>query len=287
MGILGEVRKGVVAVRPLRALVYGLPGIGKSTFAAGAPGALFLDAEHGTLGLDVARVEINRWKDLQDVLRELMGEHAYKTVILDTVDAVERMLVDEVCRQADAQTIDNVGGGFGRGWTRVEARWNSVLEQLANLQHARGLNVILLAHCNASTFSDPAGEDYTRWQLRLNKKLKESTTGWVDEMLFATYDVEKDKKTRKGKGGDRVLRTEWRPGFDAKNRRDLPFEIALDWDAFKQALVASMPAKKSEPVKVQSESVGPDSFGGSDEDSHYASSKQGLAAGGFDYPVSE
>lgn len=243
MSILSTVKQGVVAQRPLRCLVYGLPGIGKSTFAAGAPDALYLDAEHGTLGLDVARVEIARWADFSAALRELKGEHPYRTVVVDTVDALERMLVESVCEDAHSSSIDKVGGGYGRGWTRVEARWCRVLDELAELQHRRRLNVILLAHCTASTFNDPAGEDYTRWSLRLNKKIKEQTVGWVDEQLFATYSVQTEKGSRKAKkDGRRVLRTEWRPGADAKNRRDLPFEIPLSWDAFRGHLAKHVKA---------------------------------------------
>jgi len=40
---------------PLRAVVYGVEGIGKSTLASQFPDALVLDTEDGTRHLDVAR----------------------------------------------------------------------------------------------------------------------------------------------------------------------------------------------------------------------------------------
>ena len=42
--------------KPLRLLVIGVDGVGKSTFAAAAPSPIFLDAEDGSNNLDVARL---------------------------------------------------------------------------------------------------------------------------------------------------------------------------------------------------------------------------------------
>ena len=41
--------------RPERILLYGVEGVGKSTFASNAPRAIFLDIEEGTKHLDVER----------------------------------------------------------------------------------------------------------------------------------------------------------------------------------------------------------------------------------------
>ena len=45
--------------------IYGGPGIGKTTLAASAPDPVFLDLEHGTRQIDVARTgEIDTWDHL-------------------------------------------------------------------------------------------------------------------------------------------------------------------------------------------------------------------------------
>jgi len=52
-------------------LIYGKPKIGKSTFAASFPNALFLDTEGGLQSLSVHRVPIHNWKDLLTACGEL------------------------------------------------------------------------------------------------------------------------------------------------------------------------------------------------------------------------
>jgi hypothetical protein len=49
---LAAVRRGPIA-EPMRVLLYGVEGIGKSTFGAAAPAPIFLGAEDGTAELDV------------------------------------------------------------------------------------------------------------------------------------------------------------------------------------------------------------------------------------------
>jgi hypothetical protein len=52
----------------VRAVIYGVEGIGKSTFAAGLPSPLFLDLEKGTGHLDVARADVETWQELETAL---------------------------------------------------------------------------------------------------------------------------------------------------------------------------------------------------------------------------
>jgi hypothetical protein len=240
VSLLGTVQRGRVAARPLRMLVYGVPGVGKSTLVADAPEPIFADAEQGTLGLDVARVPIARWGALVDLVAELReSKHSYKSLVLDTLDAIERLLAVAVCADNDSATIEDVGGGYGKGWTQVAERWDRLMQDLAALQAERRMNVIALAHANVETFRDPAGADWQRWTLRLAKKSSAAWLGWSEEVLFATRDVQSGKRERgKGKGGERVLYTEWAPGREAKNRRNLPGRLPLDWQALAAALRA-------------------------------------------------
>ena len=50
-----NVTSGIVA-RPVKCCVYGVEGIGKSTFASQFPDPLFFDLDGGTSRLDVKRV---------------------------------------------------------------------------------------------------------------------------------------------------------------------------------------------------------------------------------------
>ena len=61
-------------------------------------------------------------------------------------------------------------------------------------------------------------------------------------MLFARFETELVKisgsKPRARGKGNRIMYTESRPGWDAKNRFNLPFCMALDWKTFGDAIRA-------------------------------------------------
>ena len=60
---------------PQRCLITGVPGVGKSTFAAGAPDALFLQLERGVDHLDVHKTELlKEWSDVEAALTYLIQE---------------------------------------------------------------------------------------------------------------------------------------------------------------------------------------------------------------------
>ena len=56
MGMLDTIQSGREA-RPPRLLVYGQEGIGKSSFAASAPGAIFIQTEDGLGEIVQAKVK--------------------------------------------------------------------------------------------------------------------------------------------------------------------------------------------------------------------------------------
>lgn len=235
-GLLARVQRGVVADRPLRLFVYGVEGVGKSTFAAGAREPIFLDCEQGTLGLAVERAAIGSWRDLRDAVRDLTHEqHGYRTAVVDTADAADRLCQAHVCAAHNWSGIEDPG--YGKGWTAVVEEWARLLADLEVLQAKRAMNVVLLGHASVESFSDPAGAEWKRWAPRLPRKVSDVLKGWVEGLLFATRKVQSDRRDKgRGRGGERVLVTEWSPGADAKNRRQLPPVLPLDWAALAAAL---------------------------------------------------
>ncbi len=74
---------------PLKMLVYGVEGIGKSTLAAEMPSPVWIDAEGGTNQLPVARLpRPTSWAMLLDEVRAVRdGEVPCSTLVVDTADA--------------------------------------------------------------------------------------------------------------------------------------------------------------------------------------------------------
>lgn len=235
---LGTVVRGKVD-SPSRTTIFGVEGIGKSSFAAGAPGVLFLDAEKGTTKLDVARVDVDSWPHLFAWVDELTrAEHDYKTIAFDTLDAMEQMCWRHLCETRRWDGID--APGYGTGYTAALEQWRELLSRLERLQTKRGVDVIFCAHALVKPFKNPEGDDYERYTLRLHEKSAGLLKGWCYTVLFAQYEtfaVKNEKKQYKGvSSGNRLIRTQRTAAWDAKNRDDLPESLPLDWQAFADAV---------------------------------------------------
>ena len=71
---------------PIKALIYGEPGVGKSTFANSAPNPIFISAEGGLKHLECSKVNVSSFEDVRDALTALREQdHKFKTVVLDPI----------------------------------------------------------------------------------------------------------------------------------------------------------------------------------------------------------
>lgn len=256
MNLLSRVIRGKID-KPFLVLIHGAPGVGKSTFAADAPNAIFLGTEDGTSSLDVARLpEITSLKAARTALHALLTEsHDFQTLVIDSLDWLEPMVFAEVCEEAGATSIEEAHGGWGKGYVAALAKWREVIELVSRVRNEKGMNVVLIAHSQVKKFDDlKENKTFDRWTLKLNEKASALWQEFVDTVLFATYQVatkkDEQNKVRAYSDGSRVMFTGWRPGFVAKNRYNLPQELALSWDAFAEAAKAGKPA---DPATLKTE----------------------------------
>ena len=219
---------------PVRCVLYGVEGIGKTTLAAQFPTPLFLDTEDGTKQLEVDRVACQDWPSLRGAVAELAVEkHGYQTIVIDSIDWAERALVEFVCKQDGKKSIEDYG--FGKGYTVVAEHMGRFVEGLDNL-HRAGLHVLLVAHAKVQRTSPPDQTDgYDRYELRLSKQVSPIVKEWADALLFANYRmrlIEGSDGKRKAIGGkDRVVYAERAAAYDAKNRYGLGEELPMTIEA--------------------------------------------------------
>jgi hypothetical protein len=130
--VLSAISRGRIE-KPNRVLVYGYPAIGKSTFASSAPSPIFLPAEEGTNHLDVTRFpRPERWSDLFDALETLTSEpHEFKTLVVDTLDALEPLNFKAVCEAAGKRSIADFP--HGAGYVAANDQWRLLLARLERL----------------------------------------------------------------------------------------------------------------------------------------------------------
>jgi hypothetical protein len=225
---------------PRRVLVYGTHGIGKSTFGAQAPSPIFVQTEDGLGEIDCDKFPLaSSYPDAMKALEALYSEsHPYRTVVVDSLDWLERLIWAEVCRQRSVESIEDIG--YGKGYVFALTHWREFLAGLDALRNDRGMTVVLIAHAKIERFENPETDSYDRYVPRLHKLASQIIQEWCDEVLFATYKVYTkqtdegfSRKRTKGIGtGERVLYTTERPAYVAKNRLNLPEELPLDWQAY-------------------------------------------------------
>lgn len=213
-----------------RIVVYGPEGIGKSTLASLFPKPLFLDCEGGTKQLDIDRIEVNSMEDIKRSLAlGLAGP--YDTIVVDTADWCERIVITDMLRRDGHQSIEDYG--YGKGYTEAQNQFAKLLSAFTVAINA-GIHIVLLAHAQVIKFEKPGeAQPFDRWQLKLTKKSLPLLKEWSDMLLFLDWDVrvatnEKTKKSRGVGGKTRLLHTQHSATFDSKNRHQLPEKIAWD-----------------------------------------------------------
>ena len=212
---------------PQRILLYGPGGIGKSTLASLAPGAVMIDIESGTRDLDVERIEsIESFADLRTCLQgDALNGHG--TVVIDSATKAEELAVAhtlETVKHEKGMPVSNIEGyGFGKGYQHV---YDTFLLLLADLdrQTRAGRNVILIAHDCIESVPNPVGDDWIRYEPHLQRpksgkaSIRNRIIQWADHVLFVGYDVVAED----GKGRGSGTRTIWpieQPSHIAKSRR--------------------------------------------------------------------
>jgi hypothetical protein len=234
------------ALKPPRILIHGVQGVGKTTFAAGAPDPVFVLTEDGLGTLEVPHFPLAR--TLDEVMQALAAlyteQHAFKTLVVDSVDWLEPLVHARVCKDQGWSSIEDAG--YGKGYVHAVEYWRQYLEGVNALRDEKGMAIVQIAHTDIKRFDSPESEPYDRYVIKLHTKASALLQEHSDVVLFANYristvksDVGFNKKVTRALGaGERLLHTAERPAFLAKNRYGLPDTLEMSWSA----LAGAMPA---------------------------------------------
>lgn len=233
--------------KPPRMIIYGPHGIGKSSMAAKAPNPIFIPVEDGleSLGVDA----FDQPETLEQVHAYLdyliKSEHKYKSVAIDSLDWLEKLIFKDVCLRQGVEEIGDIP--FGRGYQAAEGQLLEILKKTNRLNKEKKMYVIFTAHAKLTKFEDPENENYDKYQIDLQKACAALASEYVDVIAFCNWKVVTkakkgafDKDVVKAKAtGERIMYLEDRPAFNAKNRYGLPPSMPMDFEALIKAIKAS------------------------------------------------
>jgi hypothetical protein len=242
--------------KPRRTLLYGVHGIGKSTWAAQAPNCLLLNLEDGLDDIDCERTEhLQSLESVNEALIWLANDkHKYQHIAIDSADWLEGLIHAEVAKKAGKDFADI---GFGNGYKSALKYWDEITFKLDWLRKEKSIGVILLAHCAIKKHSDPETDSYDRYQPALHDSASAMLQEWCDEVLFASYRVfvrKEDLGFNKERGiavgnSERYLRTQESAACLAKNRLEgMPAEIGFSWAEYAKWFPKSDDSVKSVSV---------------------------------------
>ena len=219
-----------------RVVLSGVPGVGKSTMAAGMPSPLFIAAESGTRFLDVPTFEPTSWGDVLQIVDELdRGAQGFESLVIDSVDHLEPLCWDYVCQNYSGDKGRKHSRitefGYYKGFEHAGQEWRRLLRALDGLTDR--MPVVLIGHSVVKEFKNPSGPDFARYVLKLEKKHAAPVlVEWADVVAFAAFDdvvVHSDGRSKVAGSGERVMHLHRRPAWDAKCRWDVPPTLPLNW----------------------------------------------------------
>jgi len=240
---LADIRKKT-KLKPPKIVLYGGAGIGKTSFASGMNAPIFALTEDGMGKIQCDHFPVAKDYDtfVNNLKTLLENETSYRTLAVDSLDWLEPLIWEKVCQEHGKKSIEEFG--YGRGYVEALKQWREYIDVLNRLRDEKSMTIIQIAHNQIKRFESPEIEAYDRHELKLHRKAGDLILEHSDCCFFANFKLGTVKTQGKGGQtntkavqGDRVIYTQAKPAFLAKNRYGLPEEMPFDWDSIREAII--------------------------------------------------
>ena len=222
--------------KPPRILLHGVHKIGKSTWAAKAPKPLFICTEDGLAGIkkkyNIASLPlVQDWDTFHNYLKLVYktleeDPDQYKTIVIDTIDWLEKIIWKKVCDDNNVSNIDKIG--YYKGYTFALEYWDTFFKAMDAFRDI-GIITILLAHNEVKSMNLPDVDPYDTYCIKLHKYPKAKVEEWADVILFAKFEIFVNSEKKKAVGGEkRVIHASPKPSWSAGSRYDIPETLSMD-----------------------------------------------------------
>ena len=232
-------------IKPPKICIYGQPGIGKSWLAAQAINPVAIDVEGGLDHVPVPRTDRVRDQYSLQAAIEAVKKSKYNTVIFDTIEAIEDVMVKDLCLAKGVNSLADFG--YGKGYDALNKAWLVLLDEIDYLVEYCRKSVILVGHEQQQLYKDPMGDDYDRITLKMNKKSALTLISRMDALFYMTHQKysqtvgEGLNETVKIKSvGDKILKTTDHPVYVAKNRFGYTKDIDVNDSVMQEIQLTAM-----------------------------------------------
>jgi len=223
-------------------LIFGPPGIGKSTLAAGFPNAIFFTTERAHRHLSIYDRQIKDWQDFRLAVQELKTKDGskFKNVVIDTVDLLFKMCTEEICKKLGIDHPQDES--YGKGYDAVKTEFQRELIKLSLFQKG----IVFVSHAQ--------DKEITARNIKYTKTVP-SMPGGCHKVIVPFVDVCCYCGFGKADAGKRVAIFKPEEHLEAKDRFGrFPAEVDLSYGAIEQAWregrgLRAAPTKVSSPIK--------------------------------------
>jgi len=227
---------GFCGKSPLKLVIYGPSGVGKTSFCAQfpKPGFIIDPQEEGIrtlseFGLVPEPVFIESASTFEDTLSICgdiaAGEYDIQTAVFDSITGFEKLCFIHHCEEYfDGDWSTEGFYSYQKGPKQAaKTDWPRLLDACEDIR-AAGINVLFIGHSRTKPYNNPEGADYDRFICYCDPEVWSTVHRWAQGVFFYNYLVELDLSKKKGprtkakqEGEGRILYTDWAPAYDAKN----------------------------------------------------------------------
>lgn len=169
----------------IRMLLYGIPKIGKSTFASKFKKALFLACESGHKGLKICKLNITSWQDFLEAVDTLLelddDDRKFKLIVIDTVSNLFKYCQDYVCKKNKIEHVSDKK--WGKGWDLLQQEFERPIMQLSMSNYG----IMFISHAKEVEISTRRG-NYSKVAPDLPNQCRKIINPLVDIIGYADMD---------------------------------------------------------------------------------------------------
>jgi energy-coupling factor transporter ATP-binding protein EcfA2 len=231
-------------------VISGDNGSGKTTLANCFPNPYIINAENIGAVRGQKHWETGGpkdWAEIRSAVKDFLTEpHEYKTLIVDSVNAIEALAVSDIFARNPGKTnLAECDGGYGGGHNSLYKLMGDFTQGMLKVRDVKKCYVVLVVHSRPLDIELPGTPTYQQWQPSLMKTkavdvgslFRRDSDLWLH--CFARYttteDQADDARVRRLIGTSsavrRVIGVDQTPTYFAKNRRGWTGFVDFEPDA--------------------------------------------------------